>query len=72
MKKTLDFYCFFFTSFDFLSLKNDVYVLLPPKMNKHKNLGKKLIFCWRLEGHQRKEEDLEPDPFVKGTGIRGS
>jgi hypothetical protein len=31
----------------------------------------KIIFCWHLEGHWRKEKDPEPyphpDPFVKGT-----
>jgi hypothetical protein len=32
-----------------LSLKNDVNV--PSKRNKHKNLEKKIIFCWHLEGH---------------------
>ncbi len=28
------------------------------------------IFCWRLEGHWRKEQDPEPDPLVKGTDPR--
>jgi hypothetical protein len=36
------------TSFDFLSLKNDVKV--PSKSNKEKNFIKKLVFGWRLEG----------------------
>jgi hypothetical protein len=46
-KKNLDSYCFV-TSFDFLSLKNDVNV--PSKNNKQENFFFKLIFCWRLEG----------------------
>jgi hypothetical protein len=33
---------------DFLSLKNDVNV--PSKSNKQKNVLKKLVFCWLLEG----------------------
>jgi hypothetical protein len=32
-----------------MTLKNDVNV--PSKRNKHKNLEKQIIFCWRLEGH---------------------
>jgi hypothetical protein len=57
--------------FDCLSLKNDVFVSTL-KRNKQKNLSKeKNIYCWHLEGHWRKEQDLEPDPhpdpLVKGT-----
>jgi hypothetical protein len=33
---------------DFLPLKNDVNV--PSKSNKQKNLYKKLVSCWHLEG----------------------
>jgi hypothetical protein len=43
MKKNIDFYCFV------TSLKNDVNV--PSKRNKHKNLARKIFFCWRLEGN---------------------
>jgi hypothetical protein len=32
-----------------------------------KTLEKKIIFCWCLKGHWRKEQDPEPDPLVKGT-----
>jgi hypothetical protein len=39
MKKNIGFYCFL-TSFDFLSLKNDVNVLVPSRRKKHKNLVK--------------------------------
>jgi hypothetical protein len=46
-KKNLDFYCFV-TSFDFLSLKNDVKV--PSKSNMQENIFFKLVFCWHLEG----------------------
>ncbi len=51
--------------FDCLSLKNDVSV--PSKRNKHKK-----YFCWRLEGHWRKEQDPEPEPgpLVKDTDPR--
>jgi hypothetical protein len=50
---------------NFLSLKNDGNV--PSKRNKYKNLEKQILFCWRLEGHRRKEQDLDPNPLVKGT-----
>jgi hypothetical protein len=29
---------------------------------KSKKLFKLIIFCWRLEGHQRKEQDPDLDP----------
>jgi hypothetical protein len=32
-----------------------------------KTWRKKNIFCWRLEGHRRKEQYPEPDPIVKDT-----
>ncbi len=51
--------------YDNLSLKNDVNV--PLKSNKQKNL---LFFCWRLEGHWRKEQDPDPDPLVRGMDLR--
>jgi hypothetical protein len=36
-------------------------------------MRRKMIFCWRLEGHLRKEQDPEPapEPLAGGT-IRGS
>jgi hypothetical protein len=37
---------------------------VPAKSNKQKNLGKKLNFCWHLEGHRRKEQDPELDLLV--------
>ncbi len=37
--------------YDFLSMKNDVNVR--SKSNKQKNLEKKIVFCWRLEGQWR-------------------
>jgi hypothetical protein len=43
-KKNLDSY-YFVTFFDFLSLKNDVNVVI-----SRKNCVKKLVFCWHLEG----------------------
>jgi hypothetical protein len=46
-KNNLDSY-YFGTLFDFLSLKNDVNA--PSKSSKQKNCGKKLVFCWHLEG----------------------
>jgi hypothetical protein len=30
---------------------------------------KQNIFCWRLEGRRQKEQDLEPDPLVRGTDL---
>jgi hypothetical protein len=30
-------------------------------------MREKIIFCLRLEGRSRKEQDPEPDPLVKGT-----
>jgi hypothetical protein len=46
------------------------------RSKRNKNKRTKIIFCWRLEGHFRKEQDPEPDPesdpprdpFVKETG----
>ncbi len=66
-KKPHDFYCPA-TSYDFLSLKNDVNV--PSKRNRHKKFDK-LFFCL-LEGQWRKEQDPEPepDPLVKGPDLR--
>ncbi len=46
---------------DLLSLKNDVNV--PSKSNKQKN------YCGRLEDHWKKQQDLDPDPLVRGTGM---
>jgi hypothetical protein len=62
--------------YDFLSSKNDGNV--PLKRKKHKNLENRKKFCWRLEGHRRKEQDPEPDPvpeiidtvFAKTSPIR--
>ncbi len=48
--------------YDFLSLKNDCKCIF--KMNKHKT-WRKNIFCWRLEGHWRKEH--EP-VRIRGSG----
>jgi hypothetical protein len=45
--KTLNSY-YFVTIFDFLSLKNDLNV--PSISNKQKNVFKRLVFCWYLEG----------------------
>ncbi len=53
--------------YEVLSLKNDV---KPFKRNKQKFRETKIIFCWHLEGYWRKEQDLEPDPLVKGTDPR--
>ncbi len=50
--------------YDFLSLKNDVN--LPSKNNKKKK--KKIIYCWRLDGHLQKEQAL--DPLVRVTNLR--
>jgi hypothetical protein len=65
-------FCDFFMTF--LSLKNHANGGVPSKRNKHKNLEKKIIFCWHLEGHRQKEQDLEldpcPDPLDKGTDLR--
>jgi hypothetical protein len=47
VRKTLIF-TIFLTIFDFLSLKNDLNV--PSIRNKQKNVFKKLVFCWHLEG----------------------
>ncbi len=48
---------------EFLSLKTDENV--PSIRNK-----KKLIFCWHLESHWRKEQDPNPDPYVSVTDPR--
>ncbi len=56
----------FWLLYDFLSLKNDVNV--PSKSNKQKNLDKKIILCWRLEGQWRKDQD--PDPLVRDKDPR--
>ncbi len=32
------------------------------KVYKQINLGEKKYFCWHLERHWRKEQDLEQDP----------
>ncbi len=42
--------CCFVTSFDFLSLKNDVNVPYLQKVISRKTYFKKLVFCLRLEG----------------------
>ncbi len=52
--------------YDFLSVKNDVNV--PSKSKKQKNL--ETFFCWRLEGHWRKYQDLDPDPLFRGMDPR--
>ncbi len=64
-KKNLDSY-YFVTIFDFLSLKNDLNV--PSISNEQKNVLKKLVFCWHLEGQWRKQQD--PDPLVRGMDPR--
>ncbi len=50
--------------------KTLIYTLLhvPSKSNKQQHIGKKIIFCWRLEGHWRNEQapELDPDLFVRG------
>jgi hypothetical protein len=51
--KNLDFYGFE-TYF-----KTDVNV--PTVRNKQKNLEKKIIFCWYLDSHWRKEQNPDPD-----------
>ncbi len=43
--------------YEFLSLNNDVDV--SSKSNKHRE--KNNNFCWRVEGHWRKEQDPEPE-----------
>jgi hypothetical protein len=50
---------------DFFTLKNDVNV---PSKSNSKTIFKKIIFCWRLEGLQRKEQN--PDPLFRGTDPR--
>jgi hypothetical protein len=54
-KKYLDFYCFFFLLYDFLSLKNDVNA--PSKTNKEKNLDKKVIFVGSLKDTYEKSRN---------------
>ncbi len=69
MKKNLDFYCFETFFYNFLSLKNELSE--SSKRNEHKNLReKKIIFCWHLEGHWRKEQDPDPHQLVEGTDPR--
>ncbi len=46
---------------DFLSLKNNGNLL------SKSNRQIKKYFCWHLEGHWRKEHELDPDPLVRGT-----
>jgi hypothetical protein len=41
-------------------MKTDVNLIL--KSNKQKSLKKKIIFCWHLESHWRKEQDPDPEP----------
>jgi hypothetical protein len=45
---------------DLLSLKTDVNV---PTENNWQKTKKKIIFCWHLECHWRKGQDLGPDPY---------
>ncbi len=49
--------------YDFLSQKNDVNVLYIRKV-KSRKMQKKIVFCWRIEGQGRKQQD--PDPLVRG------
>ncbi len=57
-KKKLDFYCFVTSSW--LSIFKEWF-----KFQKWKSIkiGEKIINCWHLEGHWRKE--LDPDPIIK-------
>jgi hypothetical protein len=50
-------------------VKNNINV---PKSSKQKNIEKiqNKIFCLHFEGHWRKEQDLDPEPLVSGTGPR--
>ncbi len=35
-----------------------------------KNLREKIIFCWHLQDHWRREQDPDLDPYVSGTDPR--
>ncbi len=70
IKKYFNFYCLYLTSLYSLSSKNDVNVPSKRKKSLEKHGEKKTIFCQRLEGYWHKEQDLEPDPFVKSADPR--
>ncbi len=40
------------------------------KVISSKPLCKNLVFCWRLEGQWRKQQDPDPDPLVRGMDPR--
>jgi hypothetical protein len=35
--------------------------------SKQENFEEKIILCWRPEGHLRKEQDPDPDPYQNVT-----
>ncbi len=67
MTKNLDFYYFVTSLWLFIF---EEWCKCTFKKDKHRELDKKIIFCWHLEGPWWKEQDTESDPVVKGTDSR--
>jgi hypothetical protein len=40
-----------------------------PKGKSINTNEEKIIFCWHLEGHCRKEQDTDPDPDLLVNGM---
>ncbi len=59
-EKNLDFYSFMTSKVTFYLWRNG-------NVLSKSNRQKKYYFCWHLEGHWRKKQELDPDPLVRGT-----